>query len=93
MSKDINQAVREVCLSFPATEEVPSWGSPDFRVNGKTFATYVVNHHGDGRVALWLNAELDVEDEADWHEIEELVLISYRHFALKRMLQALPDQG
>jgi predicted DNA-binding protein (MmcQ/YjbR family) len=23
---------------------------------GKTFATYVVNHHGDGRIALWLNA-------------------------------------
>ena len=28
----------------------------NFRVRGKTFATYAVNHHGDGRVALWLNA-------------------------------------
>ena len=33
-----------------------SHGAPNFRVRGKTFATYVINHHGDGRVALWLNA-------------------------------------
>ena len=57
MTKDINQAVREVCLSFPEAEEFLSHGSPNFRVRkGKTFATYVVNHHGDGRIALWLNA-------------------------------------
>ena len=58
MAKDINQAVREVCLSFPAAEEFVSHGSPNFRVGkkGKIFATYVVNHHGDGRIALWLNA-------------------------------------
>ncbi len=57
MAKDINQAVREVCLSFPETEEYLSHGSPNFRVRkGKTYATYVVNHHGDGRIALWLNA-------------------------------------
>ena len=55
-TKDINQAVREVCLWPPEAAEVISHGSPDFRVRGKTFATYVVNHHGDGRVALWLNA-------------------------------------
>jgi predicted DNA-binding protein (MmcQ/YjbR family) len=54
--KDISQAVREVCLWFPEAEEVSSHGSPDFRVNGKTFATYVINHHGDGRIALWLNS-------------------------------------
>jgi predicted DNA-binding protein (MmcQ/YjbR family) len=56
MSKDINDAVREVCLWFPEAEEVPSRGSPDFRVRGKTFATYVINHHGDGIVALWLRS-------------------------------------
>ncbi len=33
-----------------------SHGSPNFKVRGKTFATYVINHHGDGRVALWLRA-------------------------------------
>ena len=56
MAKDISKAVREVCLWFPETEEVLSHGSPDFRVRGKTFATYLINHHGDGRIALWLNA-------------------------------------
>jgi hypothetical protein len=54
--KEIPEAVREVCLSFPESEEYLSHGSPNFRVRGKTFATYVVNHHGDGRVALWLNS-------------------------------------
>ena len=29
----------------------------------------------------------------DWPEIEALVLDSYRHFALKRMLQALDARG
>jgi len=52
----ISDAVREVCLWFPQSTEVISHGSPDFRVNGKTYATYVINHHGDGRIALWLNA-------------------------------------
>jgi predicted DNA-binding protein (MmcQ/YjbR family) len=52
---DTTQAVRAVCLAFPEAEEKPSHGSPDFRVRGKSFASYVVNHHGDGRVALWLN--------------------------------------
>lgn len=62
MAKDINEAVREVCLWFPETEEVIAHGSPDFRVRGKTFATYVVNHHGDGRIALWLNAPAGAQE-------------------------------
>jgi predicted DNA-binding protein (MmcQ/YjbR family) len=67
VAQDIHQAVREVCLWLPEAEEFLSHGSPNFRVRGgKTFATYAVNHHGDGRVALWLNAlpgsqELHVE--------------------------------
>jgi hypothetical protein len=43
-------------LSFPEASEVLSHGQPDFRVNGKTFATYCVNQHGDGRIALWINS-------------------------------------
>lgn len=55
MAKDIDAAVREVCASFPEAEEFVSHGAPTFRVRkGKVFAMYVVNHHGDGRVALWL---------------------------------------
>jgi len=56
MGRDIHQAVRETCLWLPEAEEFTSHGSPNFRVRGKTFATYAVNHHGDGRVALWLDA-------------------------------------
>jgi hypothetical protein len=53
---DIHQAVRKICLWLPEAEEFLSHGSPNFRVRGRTFASYVVNHHGDGRVALWLPA-------------------------------------
>ena len=56
MAKNIVDAVREVCLSFPEAEERPGHGMPDFRVREKTFATLAVNHHGDGRLALWLNS-------------------------------------
>jgi len=56
VAKDINDAVREVCLSFPGAEEFSAHGSPNFRVRGKTFAMYTVNHHGDGRVSLWLSS-------------------------------------
>jgi predicted DNA-binding protein (MmcQ/YjbR family) len=52
MSKTIGEAVHELCLSFADTEQVVSHGSPNFKVNGKTFATFTINHHGDGRVAL-----------------------------------------
>lgn len=56
MSKDTHQTVREACLWLPEAEEFLSHGSPNFKVRGKTFATFVINHHGDQRVALWLPA-------------------------------------
>jgi predicted DNA-binding protein (MmcQ/YjbR family) len=56
VADDIQQAVRAVCLWLPEAEEFMSHGSATFRVRGKSFASFVVNHHGDGRVALWLSA-------------------------------------
>lgn len=56
LANDIHQSVRDVCLWLPQAEEFMSHGSPNFKVRGKTFATFVINHHGDGRVALWLSA-------------------------------------
>ncbi|MCY3858055.1 MAG: MmcQ/YjbR family DNA-binding protein [Gammaproteobacteria bacterium] len=50
------EAVHDLCLAFDDSEAHHSHGFPDFRVNGKVFAQYAVNHHGDGRVALWLNS-------------------------------------
>jgi predicted DNA-binding protein (MmcQ/YjbR family) len=63
MPRDISQAVRDVCLWLPEAEEFVSHGAPNFRVRGKTFATYVVNHHGDGRIALWLNAPAGAQEQ------------------------------
>lgn len=70
MARNISDAVREICLGLPEATEVLSHGSPDFRVGKHTFATYVINHHGDGRIALWLNVpaggqSLYVESEPD----------------------------
>jgi predicted DNA-binding protein (MmcQ/YjbR family) len=54
--RSIPRAVRELCLAFPEVEEFESHGSPNFRARkGRVFAVFALNHHGDGRVALWLN--------------------------------------
>ena len=78
MPKSISDAVREICLSFPDAQEKPAHGSPDFRVHGRTFATYVLNHHGDGRVALWLPARPGVQhhftqDEPEYYFVPPYV--------------------
>jgi hypothetical protein len=52
MTKTISEAAQELCLGFPGTEEVLSHGQPSFKVGGKAFASFSLNHHGDGRVAL-----------------------------------------
>jgi hypothetical protein len=54
--------VREMCLSFPETAEKEAWRAPTFRVRGKMFAMYMDDHHGDGRTALWLNAEPGIQE-------------------------------
>jgi hypothetical protein len=49
--------VRELCLALPATSERLSHGQPSFFIREKkTFVMYLDNHHGDGRLALWLAA-------------------------------------
>ena len=35
MAKNIRDAVREICLSLPESDEVVSRGNPNFRVNKK----------------------------------------------------------
>jgi hypothetical protein len=77
MARDISKAVQELCLAFPETEQVPSRGSPDFRVGGKTFATYSVNHHGDGRVALWLRSPPGAQQLHTEHDPEHYFVPPY----------------
>ena len=49
--------VRALCLALPEAVERPSHGAPTFFVAGKrSFATFVDNHHHDGRLALWCAA-------------------------------------
>jgi hypothetical protein len=63
-ANELDRAVRRLCLAFPETEEIVSHGSPNFRVRGgKIFASYAVDHHGDGRIALWLNVPEGVQGE------------------------------
>jgi predicted DNA-binding protein (MmcQ/YjbR family) len=55
--RTITDVVRDIMAALPDVEEFLSHGSPTFRVRGrKIFATYTINHHGDGRVALNLMA-------------------------------------
>ena len=119
MTRKIPHVVRELCLGLPETEEVLSHGTPDFRVRGKTFASYCVNHHGDGRVALWLHSpagaqQLHTEMEPqhyfvppyvgpkgwlgvelnkglDWETISRRVLEAYRHVAPAELADITPD--
>lgn len=58
---DHQARARRICLALPEVEEKEAWGAPTFRVKGKMFAMYLNNHHGDGRVALWLKAAQGVQ--------------------------------
>lgn len=58
----IYEVVQQICLGLPETEEVVSHSFPNFKIaGGKAFATYSVNHHGDGKVSLLLNLSLDMQ--------------------------------
>src|SRR4051812_9773103 len=61
---DALSRVREICLSLPEAHEVEAWGEPTFRVKNKLFAMYASpnNHHGEGRPALWINADQLTQD-------------------------------
>lgn len=56
------EKVRELCLDLPETSEKQAWGGPTFRVKGRMFVMYMDDHHGDGRLALWCNADADARD-------------------------------
>jgi hypothetical protein len=54
--------VRALCLALPETTERLSHGAPTWFVRDKkTFVTYMDDHHGDGRLALWCAAPAEVQ--------------------------------
>jgi hypothetical protein len=46
--------VRQICLAVPGATERISHGEPTFFVRGKVIVMFANNHHGDGRIAVWL---------------------------------------
>ena len=58
------ERVRRSCLRLPEAFEQIAWGEPTFRVKKKIFAMYAgTGHHSPGgRVALWCNAPLGVQE-------------------------------
>lgn len=51
--------VRELRFALPEATEKEAWGCPTFRVKGKQFAMMLNNHHGDGRLALWIKSTFE----------------------------------
>lgn len=116
--KTITDAVFEVCGSFPEVEHKRSHGMTDFRVRGKPFATYALNHHGDGRTALWLRMPkatsprfdsgdadcffvppyvgtrgwigIHLDKSLSWSRIAALVSDAYRHVAPASLAKTAP---
>jgi len=60
--KALFDKIRSFCLSLPGTSERISHGAPTFFINNKlSFVQYRVNHHNDGKIALWCSAPLGVQ--------------------------------
>jgi hypothetical protein len=65
MAKARNPLVklRKIIEAWPQTDERLSHGSPTWWGGRKTFATFADNHHGDGRVAVWVNASFEQQQD------------------------------
>ena len=61
-SRKIFDKLRKVILAWPETDERLSHGSPTFWGGRKTFATFVDNHHGDGRTGVWIKSDADTQE-------------------------------
>ncbi|HEX3600131.1 MAG TPA: MmcQ/YjbR family DNA-binding protein [Lacipirellulaceae bacterium] len=115
IARTVLKKLETICSRLPETERSAKFGCPMWKAGAKTF---VCAHFYTGRLKLqvWVGAarqkqlvrdkrfqvsqytghngwiDLDVEKEREWDEIEQLVLESYRHFALKRMLRELDER-
>ncbi|HEV8535228.1 MAG TPA: MmcQ/YjbR family DNA-binding protein [Candidatus Limnocylindria bacterium] len=55
--------VRAICLGLPDTSERLSHGAPTFFIRQKkSFVTYLDDHHGDGRLAVWCASPAGMRD-------------------------------
>jgi len=58
---DIYEVVSRICCHFPEVTEDGMHRHRDYKVAGRSFATFTVNHHGDERLALLLNASPETQ--------------------------------
>ena len=55
MAEDPLEKLRKLCLALPETSERLSHGAPTFFIGAKkSFVMFHDDHHGDGRLALWV---------------------------------------
>ena len=54
--------LRKIIAAWPETDERVSHGSPTFWGGKKTFASFHENHHGDGRIAIWIKSDADTQE-------------------------------
>jgi hypothetical protein len=76
--RDPLEQVRTICLGLPEVTERLSHGSPAFFVRGKkTLAMFLDDHHGDGRLALWVPAPPGVQASVVEEEPERFFVPPY----------------
>ncbi len=54
MSLEQIARVRRLCEGLPGSSEKVSHGEPTFFVDGRVYAMFANNHHGDGHIAVWV---------------------------------------
>lgn len=70
--------VRAACLALPETSERLSHSAPSFFVREKkTFAMFLDDHHGDGRLAIWCAAPAGVQHQTVTEEPERFFVPPY----------------
>ena len=61
-SRRIIERLRELCLALPEATEKLAWGEPTWRVKDRLFAQLDDHHHGSPHCAVWIPAELGVQE-------------------------------
>ncbi|MEM1180335.1 MAG: MmcQ/YjbR family DNA-binding protein [Acidobacteriota bacterium] len=56
------ERVRSIIEAWPETREKLSHGSPTWWGGRRTFASFADNHHGDGRVAVWVKSTFEEQE-------------------------------
>jgi len=69
--------VRAICMALPEVTERLSHGSPTWFAGKKTMVMYLDDHHGDGRLALWVAAPPGVQSAMVEQEPERFFVPPY----------------